>query len=58
MRCAADHHVNAAGCGYRLRRGILGITSACLQGIDDAEIIETVHARRAPTVPVRLKHGH
>ena len=31
----------------------LGITSIYLQGIDNAEIIETVHARRAPMVPVR-----
>jgi integrase/recombinase XerD len=31
----------------------LGITSVYLQGIDDAEIIETVHGRRAPMVPVR-----
>jgi integrase/recombinase XerD len=30
----------------------LGITSIYLQGIDSAEIIETVHARRAPMVPV------
>ena len=30
----------------------LGITSVCLQGIDNAEIIETVHARRAPMIPV------
>jgi integrase len=31
----------------------LGITSVYLQGIDDnAEIIETVHARRAPMIPV------
>jgi hypothetical protein len=30
----------------------LGITSVHLQGIDNAEIIDTVHARRAPTVPV------
>jgi hypothetical protein len=30
----------------------LGITSVYLQGIDNAEIIETVHARRAPMVPV------
>jgi len=28
----------------------LGITSIYLQGIDNAEIIETVHARRAPMV--------
>ena len=29
----------------------LGITSIYLQGIDNAEIIDTVHARRAPTIP-------
>ena len=32
----------------------LGITSVYLQGIDNAEIIETVHARRAPIVPVNV----
>src|SRR3954453_20977892 len=31
----------------------LGITSVYLQGIDNAEIIKNVHARRAPMVPVR-----
>jgi site-specific recombinase XerD len=30
----------------------LGITSIYLQGIDNTEIIDTVHARRAPIVPV------
>jgi site-specific recombinase XerD len=30
----------------------LGVTSVYLQGIDNAEIIETVRARRAPMVPV------
>jgi site-specific recombinase XerD len=30
----------------------LGITSIYLQGIDNAEIIEKVHARRAPMIPV------
>jgi hypothetical protein len=30
----------------------LGISSIYLQGIDSAEIIETVHARRAPVIPV------
>jgi site-specific recombinase XerD len=30
----------------------LGITSVYLQGIDTGEIIETVHARRAPMIPV------
>jgi site-specific recombinase XerD len=30
----------------------LGITSTYLQGIDSAEIIDTVHARRPPMVPV------
>ena len=29
----------------------LGITSIYLQGIDNTEIIDTVHARRAPMVP-------
>ena len=33
----------------------LGITSVYLQGIDNSEIIETVHARRAPMIPVHLK---
>jgi integrase len=32
----------------------LGITSIYLQGIDNAEIIEAVHGRRAPTVPVSV----
>ena len=31
----------------------LGITSIYLQGIDNAEIIETIHARRALMVPAR-----
>jgi len=30
----------------------LGITSVYLQGIDSGEIIGTVHARRAPMIPV------
>jgi hypothetical protein len=30
----------------------LGITSIYLQGIDNSEIIDTVHARRAPMVTV------
>jgi len=30
----------------------LGITSVYLQGIDNAEIIDTIHARRAPMIPV------
>ena len=30
----------------------LGITSVYLQGIDNTEIIDSVHARRAPMVPV------
>ena len=30
----------------------LGITSIHLQSIDSAEMIDTVHARRAPVVPV------
>ena len=30
----------------------LGITSIYPQGIDNAEIIDTLHARRAPMIPV------
>jgi integrase/recombinase XerD len=30
----------------------LGITSVYLQGIDNAEIVETVHSRRQPMIPV------
>ena len=30
----------------------LGITSVYLQGIDNAEIIDTVHTRRAPMIAV------
>jgi len=35
----------------QLRHGNLGITSIYLQGIDSSEIIDTVHARRAPMIP-------
>jgi site-specific recombinase XerD len=38
----------------QLRHSYLGITSVFLQGIDKAEIVEIVHARRAPMVPVHL----
>ena len=60
MRAAGD-----GAHGRRLREGVpliviqcqlghsnLGITSVYPQGIDNAEIIETVHARRAPMIPV------
>jgi site-specific recombinase XerD len=33
----------------------LGITSIYLQGIDSAEIIDAVHARRAPMIPVNAR---
>jgi site-specific recombinase XerD len=36
----------------QLGHSTLGITSIYLQGIDNAEIIDTVHARHAPVVPV------
>jgi integrase len=36
----------------RLGHSNLGITSVYPQGIDSGEIIETVHGRRAPMVPV------
>ena len=37
---------------HQLGHSNLGITSIYLQGIDNAEIIDTVHARRAPMIPV------
>jgi site-specific recombinase XerD len=36
----------------KLGHSNLGIASVYLQGIDSREIIETVHARRAPMIPV------
>ena len=36
----------------------LGITSVYLQGIDNAEIIETVHSRRQPMIPVSTSLAH
>ena len=36
----------------QLSHADLGITSIYLQGIDNAEIIDTVHARRAPMIRV------
>jgi hypothetical protein len=36
----------------------LGITSIHLQGIDNTEIIDTVHARRAPMVPYTARSRH
>src|SRR5215218_5732176 len=36
----------------------LGITSVYMQGIDNTEIIDTVHARRAPMVPVDGSLAH
>src|SRR5215207_5084246 len=42
----------------QLGRTNLGITSIYLQGIDNTEIIDTVHARRAPMVPVDRSLAH
>jgi integrase len=36
----------------------LGITSVYLRGIDNVEISETVHARRAPMIPVSTSRRH
>ena len=36
----------------------LGITSVYLEGIDNAEIIDTVHARRAPMIPASAGLRH
>jgi hypothetical protein len=42
----------ASFAGDDARTKHLGITSISLQGIDNAEIIDTVHARRVPMVQV------
>ena len=60
----APHQLRHAHAVERAREGVpliviqrqlghtnLGITSIDLQGIDNAEIIDTVHARRAPMIP-------
>ena len=64
-RCFAPHHLRHAHAVEMAREGVpliviqrqlghsyLGITSIYLQGIDNTEIIDTVHARRAPMVAV------
>jgi integrase len=33
----------------------LGVTSIYLQGIDNSEIIDTVHARRSPVIPAAAR---
>jgi hypothetical protein len=33
----------------------LGVTSIYLQGIDNAEIIATVHARKTPMIPASTR---
>jgi integrase/recombinase XerD len=42
----------------QLGHGDLGITSIYLQGIDSSEIIDTVHARRAPMIPASAGLRH
>ncbi len=45
----------------QLGHGNLGVTSTYLQGIDNAEIINTIHSRRPPMMPatagLRLSSG-
>jgi site-specific recombinase XerD len=41
----------------RLGHTNLGVTSIYLQGIDNAEIIATVHARKAPMIPASTGLG-
>jgi len=66
----APHQLRHACAGELAREGVpliviqrqlghsnLGITSVYLQGIDNAEIIDTVHARRAPMIPVSTSLG-
>jgi hypothetical protein len=48
----AREGVPLLGIQRQLGHSNLGITSIFLQGIDNAQIIDTVHARHAPTIPV------
>jgi integrase/recombinase XerD len=52
MRISAPELSTGAYSSRQLGHSNLGITSIYLQGIDNAEIIDTVHARRAPMIPV------
>jgi site-specific recombinase XerD len=69
-RCAA-HQLRHAHAVELAREGVpliviqrqlghseLGVTSVYLQGIDNAEIIETVHARPQPMIPVSTSRPH
>jgi integrase/recombinase XerD len=61
----APHQLRHAHAVERAREGVrliviqrqlghsnLGITSVYLEGIDNAEVVDAVHARRAPMIPV------
>jgi site-specific recombinase XerD len=63
-RCSAPHQLRHAHAIELALEGVplniiqrqlghtnLGVTSIYLQGIDNAEIIATVHARKAPMIP-------
>ena len=52
------HPCLTAASSAQLGHSNLGITSVYLQGIDNAEIIETVHARRAPMIPASASLRH
>jgi integrase len=51
-RRAAGEGVPLTVIQRQLGHSSLGITSVYPQGIDSGEITETVHARRAPMIPV------
>jgi hypothetical protein len=44
-------------CSSAVRTSDLGITSMYLQGIDNAEIVDAVQARRAPMVLARPRYS-
>jgi site-specific recombinase XerD len=54
----AHEGVPLVGIQRQLGHSNLGITSVYLQGIDNAEIIDTVHARRAPMIPTSAGLRH
>jgi D-xylose transport system substrate-binding protein len=48
---AYDRLISDADIDYYISFDNVGVTSIYLQGIDNAEIIATVHARKAPMIP-------
>jgi hypothetical protein len=56
--CLASSAVGERRAVVARTEGLSAITSIYFQGIDNTEIIDTVHARRAPVVPADSLLAH